>query len=690
MDAMVIEKPELIRELHKDLARKYELHGRNIERIWHSFDRSQRTKVMKAGVVDDGVLNDPMDKSMGNVYKFMPEWNLRDITKPGSDYFLDLLKHRATKSLHEHMLINNLQHVEPFPYCFTSFIDEETYGKSFEIIDPDNEEAMASFSVAVDAGIGVPQSIGELILMRQESLLQALNIAVEDILDGSEPRNKNERTRKPMHTVNAAISRLSIDLKRERPSLPDLIASAVDQKSSLEDYLDLFRTEPVFLAHHVNRWFFSRPGLVQDENGRYLPVYTDRYISIAIFEMINSTVTAASSWNYLHRLLQLFLEKQDDKIYKTIILREISNICHLEYIRVQKNFKRYVQSGSGSKYFKRATGVYDDGIAHISMKIQPESLTKENPQLHYLLRLCQASTDATKAVVWIKNIDGLHQSHPSERDTMTERELDSFGDLAVISSFIQSLSALLPLPPVNLKNAKLYVSKSKQLAAELDSLKTQIDLSDFAVPIDNLLEPGMAESALDALDRFIVNKTGTKMRILYQNLIEDCISDIQDNFQEQKAKLKLAPPGVTPPIETCTTDTQVQQRRQKQKTHSTHSSAHDITPTLTSHPEAVQTPPVFKVKQDTIDVFSTLFLPSKSRGSISWTAFEAAMTDLKFSVEPKFGSVFTFLPPQDMAVRKSVTLHRPHQSRIEGYKLLLFARRLKRVYGWSERCFELV
>ncbi len=66
------------------------------------------------------------------------------------------------------------------------------------------------------------------------------------------------------------------------------------------------------------------------------------------------------------------------------------------------------------------------------------------------------------------------------------------------------------------------------------------------------------------------------------------------------------------------------------------------------------------------------------------------MADLKFSVIPKFGSVFTFLPPEDMQVQKSLTVHRPHKSRIEGHVLLIFASRLKKVYGWGEKSFEVV
>jgi hypothetical protein len=36
----------------------------------------------------------------------------------------------------------------------------------------------------------------------------------------------------------------------------------------------------------------------------------------------------------------------------------------------------------------------------------------------------------------------------------------------------------------------------------------------------------MAEGALNALDQFIIDKIGTKMGFLYQDLIEDYILDI--------------------------------------------------------------------------------------------------------------------------------------------------------------------
>ncbi|KAF4628592.1 hypothetical protein G7Y89_g9563 [Cudoniella acicularis] len=385
--------------------------------------------------------------------------------------------------------------------------------------------------------------------------------------------------------------------------------------------------------------------------------------------MIHNAIIDTTIWDYICHLIQLLVDSANAQIYSTIILQELSNVCQLEYRWVQQVFKRHVQTGSGSKCFKRIEGIYDNGIARVSLKGKPELLTRENPQVHYMLRLCQAETDASSTITWIKKLDDFHRAHPSEREEMQEREYESFGDLAKWTNF---------------------VSGSKQLATELDPLKQEVDLTNFAIPIDNLKEPGMADGALNTLDQFIVDKTGAKMGSLYQDFIESCITNLQERFQQQKAKSeKHAATPLPAIIKTPSLEVRVQQRRQKEKTRPAHLCIYDIAPTakVLPRPETMEKALVFKAKQDIFDTFSTLFSKSDSRGSISWVAFEAAMADLKFSVMPKFGSVFIFFPPKDMGVDSS-TVHRPHMSRIEGHLLLSFASRLKRAYGWGENSFE--
>jgi hypothetical protein len=191
------------------------------------------------------------------------------------------------------------------------------------------------------------------------------------------------------------------------------------------------RTEPVFLTHVVNNWFFSQPGLVPDEKGRIMPLVTDKYISVSIFEVIHNSVIGAAIWDYVYSLLQVLSQKINDRPCRAIILQEMANICHFECCRVHKLFKRFVQMGSGSKYFKRASGVYDDDCALVTMKIKPDVLTRKNPQLHYVLRLCQTPMDVASVVDWINKLDCFHYTHVTETTRMLERELDAFGDLAV-------------------------------------------------------------------------------------------------------------------------------------------------------------------------------------------------------------------------------------------------------------------
>lgn len=185
------------------------------------------------------------------------------------------------------------------------------------------------------------------------------------------------------------------------------------------------------------------------------------------------------------------------------------------------------------------------------------------------------------------------------------------------------------------------------------------------------------------------------MSFLFQDLAEESLSNLKETCQKQKENLERLVQGDDDvqshtSTEKATPNLRIEQRKEKSKTRPPHSLIYDIvlapeTETeLADSPEPVQ---VFKVKKTTFEVFSTLFSKSESRGSVNWTAFEAAMAEFAFSVIPKFGSVFTFMPPANMAIKKYITIHRPHRSRIEGYLLLDYASRLRRTYGWGEENF---
>jgi hypothetical protein len=484
---------------------------------------------------------------------------------------------------------------------------------------------------------------------------------------------------------------LSIHAPPKKIELPDLAHSALDQKSSREDLVNLIATEPTVLAHEVNFCFFTRPELIADEKGRILPVHTDKYISSAVFDAVHAAVKTATIWHYITRLVAL-LKETSDKQFRAAILKELSNACHLEYLRAQTWFKRSVAVGmGGSKWFKRMSTVQKDHAVRISLKRNPESLMVEDPQLHYMLRLCQDETNWSGAVQWLQKLGDLHRAHPLEQDKLSEREYDSLGDLAIIVTFIQSLSSAVQLLVANHKRSQPFVSGYIALDNELKHLKDGVDLGEFAIPIDNLLEPGMANGALKTLDQYLEEKTGTKVGFLYQDLIEDCVSGLQKQYEHQKAKPSQKVEYITPTAPESS-ESNVQQRKQKEKTRPSQSPIYDIisqfTEVVAESEQPGQSKQTFEVKASTAAVFSTLFSRSSAaRGSVKWDAFVAAMVDVGFSVNPKVGSIYTFVPSDKVLVKRDLTLHRPHQSCIEGARLFIYSRRLRRVYGWEESTF---
>jgi hypothetical protein len=190
------------------------------------------------------------------------------------------------------------------------------------------------------------------------------------------------------------------------------------------------------------------------------------------------------------------------------------------------------------------------------------------------------------------------------------------------------------------------------------------------------------------LDQYIVEKTGTKLGFLYQDLVEDCVSVIRKQYEQQKAKSSKPQTGYTTPTAPETSASEIQQRKQKEKTRPAQSSIYEITPQAIKDDQTTQTKETFKVKPSTAAVFSSLFSRSSAaRSPVRWEAFVTAMTDLGFSIDPKVGSIYTFVPPKKMAIRRDITLHRPHQASIEGRLLLIYSRRLKQVYGWDNSTF---
>ncbi|KAI3542681.1 hypothetical protein CABS01_04147 [Colletotrichum abscissum] len=695
-------------DLHNDLVRKYKKHGAVINRIWRDFGVGQRAKCVKAGAMEGVLLRHSGDTTLGDNYKIFPEWNLCDLTER-PEHFLSMLEHRIEKTpmeqycyglnggkgdadiVQESMRTQGLRPPAPEKDWYMLFSDGEWYGCSVYLPEKD-EKSLSGLVPAIRAGLVPPSDIGQLILKRQVTLLRSLNILIDDILDqGSKTRSNAQRPKKPEEITTAAFSKLSISQPPAKLSLANLVNAACDQAALFKERIELC-SEPAVLAHDVSFWFYSRPEILPDEKGRRLPVVSDKYVSASVFDAVHNAVKAAVLWNYMHQLLERFESLNQDKAHRTILLQEIANAAQLAYVSAQALFKRHIQSHSGSKWYKRMSNTHDSiGNARVTLKGNPGDLTRSDPQLHYMLRLCHPDTTAAKAVEWLKKLGDLHQAHPEEREKLAESEFESLCDLATTVAFMQDVTSTISTPAPSRKKGQLFVSRSQELEKELNELKTGIDLRDFAVPIDNLLEPGMTAEALENLNQFMIDNAGAKLGVLYEDLVFECFSDLENQYEQYKVKIGQGQKEWTPlPVPAPEPrETLVEQRRQKEKTRPAHVSAFEVGPEANvSTTEPVIEKQTFEVSPATAEVFNALFKKSESRGAVNWTAFEGAMAEIGFSVLPKYGSVFTFMPPDSMAVKRPFTIHRPHKSQIEGYMTLVYSRRLARAYGWDEKTFS--
>lgn len=372
-------------------------------------------------------------------------------------------------------------------------LTEKNYGKQFS--RPRQHEFLSEVETRKFKAI---QAIRLNLLRRQDDTMKLLNAFIYVFLNihCSPPTTIKDVSEESART---ALPNIPIVEKPGRVWAIDLLNNASNIKFCYDDFLDLCCTNPVFLSWAVGDWYMHRPELVPDQKGRWVGSFSDKCNGIAMYEMLHNALTAVATLEYLCKVLQLLIDCSE-RVPRHILLQEISNVCNHEYERVQRLFKHYVQMQSGAKNFQRISDVYDSGVARVLLKIKPEALTIQNPQFHYMLRLCQPENIPSKATTWISKLNSLHESNPEDTSKIGEMELVSLGNLSSMVGFVNTLSASLKHPPINSKKGQGFIARLSDLANELDPLKTKVDLRDFMTPIEFLKESGNSGKALAALD----------------------------------------------------------------------------------------------------------------------------------------------------------------------------------------------
>lgn len=388
-----------------------------------------------------------------------------------------------------------------------------------------------------------PKSTGELVLIRQFRMLQFLNYMVEKILkecDQSREMQQKAAESAGAASLTASLSTLSVGPKPSQYILSELVACASDQSAWLDDKMSGNRTDPFALTSAVQAMFDSRPGPVPDEKGHSWPMNVDKFISPTFFATIHESVKEASIWRCISCLVEL-LQSSTDKDFRTMVIYELSNTCHMEYRRAQNALRRHVQTGAGSRFFRRTSAVLDNaGNARVSMRISPEQLTTIDPQIHYLLRLCDPDTEPLDAVDWLTQLGNLHEVSPVERERLKAREFEALSALAYITGFIKDLLSFTPLSPISQSRPSGFKSGLNKLASALDQLGEALDLRDYLRPIGNLMDPEAAEIAIQTLRSYVEADCGRSMGQAYDDLVGQCIGNLKGRYQGLKEKVDTA------------------------------------------------------------------------------------------------------------------------------------------------------
>ncbi|KAK4890230.1 hypothetical protein LTR49_028744, partial [Elasticomyces elasticus] len=501
-----------IPELQQDLQRKYHNVGAEVERLWRKFTPEQREKAMRETVGDGKVLKNSQDPGVGMLRETdLHKQQLEGVNGGPSDR--EIIRAAARRQAPDRVS----------KWAFFTDLGKD-YGQWIEPNGAEGrrstEEMAASFPLVV-----VPEHEAMCLITRQTATLVYYNDLIEEILDlGTESRARNIVGRKATKDTVGAMAKLTVVPKPVKISISDVIAQADEQRVASEDYLDLLRSEPVVLNQAVNMINSSRPELVPDDRGRILPLFGDRYISIAFFEVMSNAVKIISTWDYITRLIRM-LDGLDDRVKKPVIMQELFNTCHLEYRRAQAAFRRQVSRNLAvaGKFFKRIT---TGETSRIAMKGHPSYFTVSEPQLHYILRLCHPDTSHTSATQWIQKLDYHHNRHADDLKRLTDDQVLALGDLAIIVSFMHIMSTSLTMVTVSKKSGLLFTGRMAGLETELAQYKAIADFGDCLIPRDNLLEPGTAANALQALDGFIVEHAGTSLGSLYEDMLDECLDDI--------------------------------------------------------------------------------------------------------------------------------------------------------------------
>ncbi|KAM3565590.1 hypothetical protein MY1884_000123 [Beauveria asiatica] len=351
------------------------------------------------------------------------------------------------------------------------------------------------------------------------------------------------------------------------------------------------------------------------------------------------------------------------------------------------------------------------------MKGRHRRLAQQKILLQALLSLAHKEAALTKPDEIIEvAIIGISIDAFEEPDAAEDQAINY---LLRVAELIENMPLIFVIPPFSRSLRAMLVTKPRILKFIMILAKPHLDIARI---LPSIVDPQVictAHSALDVLADCTRQLSGCSIPEMDESSISTCLVQTknqsscpqlepkagQEVQQQRDATVEAAAACKSPPMMTEDSPAQpasLNKNKKKPKCKSKPDTDKPTEPAPKAHPLLRRTaltqgvPPTqrdeppqrkIRVSPSAAQVFTTLFDRSELRSGLHWASFEAAMAELNFRITPRQGSRFLFEPPKDLAVQSSLTVHRPHGPRVEGFRKLNLSQRLARTFGWDAETF---
>jgi hypothetical protein len=418
------------------------------------------------------------------------------------------------------------------------FVDEDKWGQLMEFTPKaprDQREKMLEMGRHVAI---VEEGDGKMVLERQGKIYPHLEILVDDIMEvRRELDNPDVDTWTAPRALDDGLLADSVrELVVSSPAGPkkhrdipktigieDIKSMAEEQFGAMDDHVKLLSQNPNYLSSVARNYFFSSPDAVPGGPG--VDMMSSSYASEVVLELFTNACEASAHWKYISALVAA-LEGQNVsyKVPGNPLLIELWATTLKEHSRSRAIFKRMLQTDYKSgKFFERN----EEG--HVRLKVPHNVIAKKNPYMGLLTELATMSdanasgkeTDIETARI-LKSLHDMEDLAPRNRENILEHVGIALGDIAVITVFMSRLRNLIKVPK---QSSSLF---SKKMQAQLSVLEhdvwKDVDLLDYACPVDRLRDKSAAEGCVNELNKACQHSLEVGLDKMFDAVVEFALS----------------------------------------------------------------------------------------------------------------------------------------------------------------------